>query len=304
MSKQSRTDEKAEVQTLPQDSFRGILLFLPIQDVQSFALTNKSMNTLIKPEHFWRDLLARDFPGIESEQDFFAAYKAMTQRVVFGTLRLNKIWTHFDLPNRPCAGTYDFYKWDEIPTINRKFSGDFKWLLPTFDQEHKAVIDELEKEMKAVFPQDLKTFLSSSQLQHAVSSRSPTGCFTFVPKQYDGMVTHLAPNLVEFYRDSQSCCIWYAYFENKDGKITNTAVLSSYLGIEEIETLPKDEYVQQINWCGGTVESFLYRIQLENNTWFNNVEKVAHSKEELEYLQFYTDNKDRIAENHKSMFGW
>jgi hypothetical protein len=302
-NKHAKTDIIFDIESLPSDIVTYVLLFLPVPSIFDVALTNESMNAIIKEEQFWKELYVRDYAlmGVP-ENNFHTAYKNMDKVIIFGK-PVEKAWTGFRLQDRPCSGTYDRYKWNEIPPIYRKFNGDYSWLLNKFEFAENKIeqTEELLTEMKVSLPEDLLTFLKSADLQNELYS--PTGCDV-----HEDYIPCRSPSLVEFYRDSQGCVYWYLYVEHKKGQITRSAVISSTKWIYDIDYATGMINEVDLNgitfkWCGHSVESFLYRVHLENTIWGKCYRSDKKSKvmnqEETDYLHFYSSNRERIEEAHK-----
>jgi hypothetical protein len=302
-TKKRRIELHVQVE-LPHDVIWLILQFLHTKYLTVAALTHKSWHKIVNDPSFWKTLFSRDYPDLTiPEEDILNAYKNVNKCFIEG-IEIPKKWLGFGLPNRPCGGTYDTYAWEEVPRLNRKLDGSFNWLLKTLDKKDDLKILEAQKSAKVIFPQDYITFISSKGLKNTIES--PTACF--VVDDIDVIPFH-SGYLVEFYCDSQGCVHWYSYFENKNSKCVNRAVLASWCIAEELKEFEDiKEIVDQgtLSWSARSVEEFIYRITLENNLWLktHNYDKNPLSQEEQEYARFYEENKLLLASNHKSLFAW
>jgi hypothetical protein len=187
-------------------------------------------------------------------------------------------------------GTYGRYEFEALPPIPRELTGDPAWLAaqPTPEEWSigtKPVAELAELEAACVrlglaLPPAFLDFLRSPQLQSKI--RSCTACYISVgprPVPAPGVDGHL----IRFLADQQGCLYWYLYVTATDHAVVSSADL--YGG-------PWDDYVDtgEIDFCGETFESFLYRFWLENEIWYAANDDTPMPTDAEEYIRRYQAN--------------
>lgn len=191
---------------------------------------------------------------------------------------------------RPTVGTYGRYEFEVLPPIPRELTGDLAWLAgqPTpgewsIGTEPVAELAELEAacgRLGLALPSVFLDFLRSPQLQSKI--RSCTACYISV-----GPVPVKAPgadgHLIRFLADQQGCLYWYLYVTATDHAVVSSA--DFYGG-------PGDDYTDdgEIEFCGESFESFLYRFWLENEIWFAADQDDSMPQDAEEYIRRYQAN--------------
>lgn len=287
---------------IPNEIWAVVCKYLPVSDIANLSQTNKNFYGITREEALWLYLYVRDFPDLPlPEKDFMKKYISVNSCRILG-VTLEKVWKGFDLPNRPCNGTYDSYTWDEMPPLNKTFDGTFSWMSKSIDKTNENSVRQIQESANVILPSDLITFISSQTLTGMILS--PTACWVVerLPHErfHDGF-------LFEFYCDQQGCVHWYSYFENKNGKCVNRAVLTSWYDADELIQLTANDLRESLFWCARSVEEFIYRVHMENTIWMKNYDNsltektVDFTEEEKAYLNFYEDNKEMLGKKALTM---
>lgn len=191
---------------------------------------------------------------------------------------------------RPAVGTYGRYEFEVLPAIPRELTGDLAWLSDQPTPEHWSIgtkpvaeLAELESacsRLGLTLPAVFLDFLRSPRLQSKI--RSCTACYISV-----GPVPFTAPgadgHLIRFLADQQGCLYWYLYVT-----ATDHAVVSS----TDFHGGPRQDHTEdgEIEFCGESFESFLYRFWLENEIWYAVNEGDPMPEDAQEYIRRYQAN--------------
>ncbi|MEU4625393.1 hypothetical protein AB0G04_36155 [Actinoplanes sp. NPDC023801] len=191
------------------------------------------------------------------------------------------------VPARPETSTYGRYDFEVLPPIPRELTGDLAWLAEQAVTEEwgigatpvaelpdlEAACDRLGLTLPVVF----LDFLRMPSLQSRI--RSCTGCYISVgpePVRAPGADGHL----IRFLADQQDCLYWYLYVTATDHAVVTSA---DYYGGPDEDHDGGDE----IEFCGESFESFLYRFWLENEIWYSANEDEPMPAEAEEYIRRY-----------------
>ncbi|GID29938.1 hypothetical protein [Paractinoplanes brasiliensis] len=189
--------------------------------------------------------------------------------------------------SRATMGTYGQFEFEALPPIPRQLSDNLAWLedqptpqawsigtkpvveLPALE----AACGQLGLKLPVVF----LDFLRSPRLQSKI--RSCTACYISVgptPVTVPGIDGHL----IRFLADQQGCLYWYLYLTATDHAVVCSA--DFYGG-------PGDSYTDdgEIEFCGESFESFLYRFWLENEIWFAANDGEPMSADAEQYIRRY-----------------
>lgn len=191
---------------------------------------------------------------------------------------------------RATEGTYGRFEFGALPPIPRELTGDLAWLAaqPTPDEwgvgtgpvAELAEVEAACARLGVTLPGVFLDFLRSPRLLSKI--RSCTACYISV-----GPVPVTAPgadgHLIRFLADQQGCLYWYLYVT-----ATGHAVVCS----ADLYGGPGDDYTAtgEINFCGESFESFLYRFWLENEIWFAADEDGPMPEDADEYIRGYQAN--------------
>jgi len=201
----------------------------------------------------------------------------------------------FDLGKfRPCEETYNPYLMSDIPLLKRKFTGNFDWLSGANTKKSTTTeeLDNLQKKFKMVFPKDYYLFKSHPDWEKLLTESTTA---SFIPEKIE-VQPFLSGFLTPIYYDQQGIVLWYLYFESDAKKCKDSIVLSTAKHPKQIAKLSARSIQDQIISTCETFESFLYRIELENQLWqkLNNKNykiPATLSKDADEYLSFYDQEK-------------
>lgn len=145
--------------------------------------------------------------------------------------------------------------------------------------ELEAACDRLGLTLPAVF----LDFLRSPQLQSKI--HSCTACFVDVgpePVKAPGADGYL----IRFLADQQGCVYWYLYVTATDHAVVSS--VDFYGDPEDGDDEGDDE--GEIEFCGESIEAFLYRFWLENEIWFAADEGDPLPNDAEEYIRRYQAN--------------
>ncbi|MFD8757392.1 hypothetical protein ACFV0O_41430 [Kitasatospora sp. NPDC059577] len=161
------------------------------------------------------------------------------------------------------------YPLDTIPPLDEEsFVGDFAWFGDTGDPlDHRtAVTDPIAAELAAVgltLPADFLALITRANL-HRCLDREGGGCWTDVAGPLPSPVDP-ADRMVLFFRDQQSCVLWYLYLHH-DGQSGVVCSARDFTREPEPCHGPDGEIVtpgREIFWTAPSVEHFAYRFLTE-----------------------------------------
>ncbi|MGW1067133.1 hypothetical protein ACWD4F_21770 [Streptomyces aureus] len=216
-----------------------------------------------------------------------------------GSLRLPASWVACGIgPYRPrdWLQGYGAYSLDSLPPLDEAtFVGDFAWIGEIGDplDYRIAVTDPIAAELAEAgltLPADFVVLITRANLHRLLDTKG-AGNWTDVvgplPSPADS-----ADRMVLFFRDQQSCVMWYLYLRHSG----ESFVVWSY---QDFTREPKLRYNQdgavvtprqEINWCAPSVESFAYRYLIEErlNAAIRDKERAKDlAPELLAYLAHY-----------------
>ncbi len=225
-------------------------------------------------------------------------------------------WWSFDLgAYRPCDGTYCFYPYESLPSIDEAaLTGTLAWLGPLEDEvasvmdvHHasdealgrlKSDIEKIAAEAKPLqlsLPEAFLRLMGSRELQDRIPSC--TACYFSLadkilpcPGSEDGYI-------IRFLNDQQDVLVWYLYLTPRGEQcvLVSPILLDEFAGPENAGNLT-DEWRKAILAntlvCAPSFEAFIYRFWLENTIWFNvNEEASALTEAQQRYLAHYNRQK-------------
>ncbi|MGW2826648.1 hypothetical protein ACWC24_37580 [Streptomyces sp. NPDC001443] len=193
-------------------------------------------------------------------------------------VRLPAFWAGHGIgPYRPYDGQGRAFAWfrayplDTVPPLDEEsFVGDFAWFGDIGDPlEHRtAVTDAIEAELARdglALPADFTALITRANL-HRCLDREGDGAWTDVSGPLPSPVDP-ADRMVLFFRDQQSCIMWYLYLHHGG---QSAVVCSDRDFTEKPETRygPDGKIVlrrpsREIFWTAPSVESFAYRFLVE-----------------------------------------
>ncbi len=212
-------------------------------------------------------------------------------------------WWSVALPGyRECDGTYCFFPYETIPPIDTSlFQGDFQWLPPLNDEmlERLAIyknpgaaahlVDRLEAlqtsaaQMGLRLPDAFLKFMATPEMQEQIPSS--TACYFDLSEKIVQLPIDDGGYLIRFYNDQQDVLLWYLYLTPH----RESCVLASGVMFDEVnlEGVPADRIIANLNFCAASFEEFIYRWWLENELWFALEEGRSLTEVQSDYLQHY-----------------
>ncbi|MER5600803.1 hypothetical protein [Streptomyces sp. NPDC002265] len=220
-------------------------------------------------------------------------------------VRLPAFWAGYGIePYRPYDKQGRTFAWfrayplDSVPPLDEEsFAGDFAWFGDIGDPlDHRtAVTDPIAAELARdglALPADFTALITRTHL-HRCLDREGGGAWTDVSGPLPSPVDP-ADRMVLFFRDQQSCIMWYLYLHH-GGQSAVVCSDRDFTAEPEIRYGPDGKIVlrrpsREIFWCAPSVEGFAYRFLVEArlSSAVRDKERAADlAPELLAYLAHY-----------------
>ncbi|MGX1545962.1 hypothetical protein [Streptomyces adustus] len=217
-------------------------------------------------------------------------------------MRLPAFWAGYGIgPYRPYDGQERAFAWfrgyplETLPPLDEEsFVGDFAWFGDIGDPlDHRtAVTDPIEAALAKdglVLPADFTALITRANL-HRCLDREGGGAWTDVSGPLPSPADP-ADRMVLFFRDQQSCIMWYLYLHH-DGQSAVVCSDRDFTGERAAGYGPDGE----IFWTAPSAESFAYRFLVEarlSSAVYDKERAGDLDPELLAYLAHYVPGPDR-----------
>jgi len=206
-----------------------------------------------------------------------------------------------------CRGTYCAVPFEYLPKVNQA-THDLGWLdqvsprlrdvisdTSTLNADEKKIanlktIIEKAQALALELPEPFLRFMQSAELQAKVPTC--TACYLELSTDFVLIPGVKDQYLLRFMNDSQSCALWYLYFDRNE--TAAKVVVSSYFLDPDIfkemeyEEINYEDIFAEAAICADTFTEFIYRFWIENTIWYSLSKRVPATPLQEEYRNHIT----------------